>query len=94
MQSELLWRIKDAEELIKSRISETRLTSLIQELRQSVKGQLETDFSSNKNFLHDEIAKINSKLDLKSQMSLQMFEDLKTKVAQIESKHSELATRA
>lgn len=33
LMSEVLWRIKDAEELIKSRVSEVRVTALIQELK-------------------------------------------------------------
>lgn len=33
IQSEVLWRIKDAEELIKSRVSEQRLVSFIAQMK-------------------------------------------------------------
>lgn len=33
IMSEVLWRVKDTEELLKSRVSEVRVTSLVNELR-------------------------------------------------------------
>lgn len=41
--SEVLWRIKDTEELLKSRVSEVRVTALVSELKGQLKGQIDKD---------------------------------------------------
>ena len=61
--SEVLWRVKDTEELLKSRVSEVRVTALVNELKGQLNGLIEKDQQSIKSSLDEEIAKINSRIE-------------------------------
>lgn len=61
--SEVLWRVKDTEELLKSRVSEVRVTALVNELKGQLNGLIEKDQQSIKSNLEEEIAKINSRIE-------------------------------
>ena len=53
--SEVLWRIRDAEELLKQRVSETRVQTIINELNLTLKADLKKDAAKNRTYLEDEI---------------------------------------
>jgi len=63
IMSEVLWRVKDTEELLKSRVSEVRVTALVNELKGQLNGLIEKDQQSIKSSLDEEIAKINSRIE-------------------------------
>ena len=63
MNSEVLWRIKDAEELIKSRVSEQRCTSLIQELKISLQASLTSDIQKTRSFIEERNSEMNAKFE-------------------------------
>jgi len=91
--SEVLWRIKDAEELIKSRVAETRMYAMINELKAEVKGSITHGIVSNRNLIEEEIAKINSKLGKDVDKTNTSFADIKSIVQKQDKKINELATR-
>jgi nucleosome binding factor SPN SPT16 subunit len=52
-----LWRIKDAEELIKQRASTERVDSLIEELETKLTRNFNTEIKETEKSLHDDILK-------------------------------------
>ena len=48
LNTEVLWRIKDAEELIKSRVSEVKVNKMIDELKVTISGQVIIGVDKNK----------------------------------------------
>lgn len=51
LKSEVLWRIKDAEELIRSRVSEVRMQNIIQEVKQALQVQVSQGIDGNLHLL-------------------------------------------
>lgn len=93
IMSEVLWRVKDTEELLKSRVSEVRVTALVNELKGQLNGLIEKDQQSIKSNLEEEIAKINSRIEKDKDCSIQTFTDIKTLVRGQDKKINELASR-
>jgi len=91
--SEVLWRIKDAEELIKSRVSEVRVFAMINELKTEVKCSVSHGINDNRSLIDDELAKINSKIAKEFEKTSTSFSDIKTVVQKQDKKINELATR-
>jgi hypothetical protein len=93
LMSEVLWRIKDAEELIKSRVSEVRVFAMINELKTEVKCSVSHGINDNRSLIDDELAKINSKIAKEFEKTSTSFSDIKTVVQKQDKKINELATR-
>ena len=91
--SEVLWRIKDAEELIKSRVSEVRMFALINELKAEVKGSISFGVDNNRQLLDEELAKINTRITNDYAKTTTNFSDIKIVVQKQDKKINELATR-
>ena len=51
----MLWRLKDAEELMKERASQEHVRCLLEEIETKIKGELETVSINTKNFCRAEI---------------------------------------
>jgi hypothetical protein len=83
--SEVLWRIKDAEELIKSRVAEVRMFAMINELKAEVKGSITNGIDSNRLLIEEEIAKINSKFNKDVEKTSTSFTDI-TSIVQKQDK--------
>lgn len=80
MMSEVLWRIKDAEELLKSRVSEVRMFAMINELKAEVKGSVSSGVDNNRQFIEEELNKINTNLKNEIAKTSTNFTDIKTVV--------------
>lgn len=55
ISTEVLWRIKDAEELIKSRVSEVKVMSIFNELKVSLNGSVQVASDLNKVYVEERI---------------------------------------
>jgi hypothetical protein len=89
----VLWRIKDAEELIKSRVSEQRCTSLIQELKLSLQASLTSDIQKTRSIFEERNTEVNAKIDNEKNFCYVGFSDIKTIVKGQDKKINELASR-
>jgi pantothenate kinase-related protein Tda10 len=77
MRNESLWRIKDAEELIKSRVTQVSIDTQIKAL----KNQFEKDMSNSKHafnqLLKSEVNRVTSNVDVLVDHSEQKYGDAK-----------------
>jgi hypothetical protein len=58
LQSELLWRIKDCEELLKSRVPEVKVVKMIDELKMVVANQVTVGADKNKSFIEESVKEV------------------------------------
>lgn len=86
IRNESLWRIKDAEELIKSRVTQVSIDTQIKAL----KNQFEKDMSNSKNAfnnqLKSEVKRVTDNLDIRFDHSEQKYADAKAMCQRIDEK--------
>jgi len=58
LQSELLWRIKDCEELLKSRVPEVKVVKMIDELKMVVTNQITIVADKNKSNIEESVREV------------------------------------
>jgi len=58
LQSELLWRIKDCEELLKSRVPEVKVVKMIDELKMVVTNQVTIVADKNKSNIEELVREV------------------------------------
>lgn len=94
MQSELLWRIKDAEELLKSRVPEVKLVKMIDELKLVLANQVIISTDKNKNFIEESVKEVYKTITKLSEGTETSLDDLRLIVRAQEKKiNYDLATR-
>ena len=60
IQSEVLWRIKDAEELIKSRVSEQRLVNFIAQIKTDLEQYTASKIKSQTNSIEESLQRLET----------------------------------
>ena len=94
MQSELLWRIKDAEELLKSRVPEVKVVKMIDELKLVLANQVIISTDKNKNFIEESVKEVYKTITKLSEGTETSLDDLRLIVRAQEKKiNYDLATR-
>jgi hypothetical protein len=94
LQSELLWRIKDAEELLKSRVPEVKVVKMIDELKLVLANQVIISTDKNKNFIEESVKEVYKTITKLSEGTETSLDDLRLIVRAQEKKiNYDLATR-
>ena len=94
MQSELLWRIKDAEELLKSRVPEVKVVKMIDELKLVLTNQVTISTDKNKNYIEESVKEVYKTITKLSEGTETSLDDLRLIVRAQEKKiNYDLATR-
>jgi len=94
LQSELLWRIKDAEELLKSRVPEVKVVKMIDELKLVLANQVIISTDKNKNFIEESVKEVYKTITKLSEGTETSLDDLRLIVRAQEKKNNyDLATR-
>ena len=94
LQSELLWRIKDAEELLKSRVPEVKVVKMIDELKLVLANQVTISTDKNKNFIEESVKEVYKTITKLSEGTETSLDDLRLIVRAQEKKiNYDLATR-
>jgi hypothetical protein len=94
LQSELLWRIKDAEELLKSRVPEVKVVKMIDELKLVLTNQVTISTDKNKNYIEESVKEVYKTITKLSEGTETSLDDLRLIVRAQEKKiNYDLATR-
>ncbi len=93
MQGECLWRIKDAEELIKARITTASVDSKIKDLTVKVQWTIDDHKNEIDKRLVNELSVIPGKIDTIRDYSEQKYNDAKLMVVAFEKQLIKLASR-
>lgn len=94
LTTEVLWRIKDAEELIKSRVPEVKVIKMIDELRLTLSSQVSIGVDKNKSFIEEKVTEVQKLIQKVNETSETSFTDLRSIVKLQDKKiNFELASR-
>jgi nucleosome binding factor SPN SPT16 subunit len=88
-----LWRIKDAEELIKSRVSTDRVNALVHELEAKLTSNFDKEIKDTDRFLREDMAKYNDLIKTAEAKSDKNFMDVRKSFTVQDSKISLSCTK-
>ena len=93
LEKDILWRIKDAEEMIKLRASTDRVDKLLDELDCKLRSKFEKDLKDTDSTLNESMSKFNNDLRLFQDKNDKNFVDVRKAFAIQDNKLSVMATR-
>lgn len=88
-----MWRIKDAEELIRSRVSEVKLNESIEAIKLTLMKRLDEGVQNNVTFIENEIKLITQRVGRDNESHITSFSDVRNLVTKQDKKINELASR-